>query len=118
MLHRLVRPDPAPSAEPPRNIVSGAPMTQTLNAYESPDGLTYCGIWTATIGAWRVTYDEWEYCQILSGQMSLTPDGGAAQRFGPGDQFVIEPGFSGVWTVLEDMSKSYVIRLPNGSGHG
>ena len=117
MLHRLVSPDPAPAAEAPRNIVSGAPLTQTLNAYESADGLTFSGIWTATVGAWRVNYDEWEYCQILSGQMSLTADSGEVQTFGPGDRFVIEPGFSGVWTVLEDMSKSYVICLPRPTDH-
>jgi uncharacterized cupin superfamily protein len=66
----------------------------------------------ATVGAWRVSYDEWEYCHILSGRMSLTPDGGAPVQFGPGDSFVIEPGFRGVWTVIEDMAKTYVIRLP------
>lgn len=117
MLHRLVSPDPAPAPEAPRNIVSGTPLTQTLNAYESADGLTFSGIWTATVGAWRVHYDEWEFCQILTGRMSLAADGGDMQRFGPGDRFVIEPGFSGVWAVLEDMSKSYVICLPRLNDH-
>jgi uncharacterized cupin superfamily protein len=50
--------------------------------------------------------------------MSLTPDGGAPVQFGPGDSFVIEPGFNGVWSVIEDMAKTYVIRLPQAAAHG
>lgn len=112
MLYSLPRPAGDIGSQPPQNIVAGTPQTQTLNGYESADGLTFCGTWMATVGAWRVSYDEWEYCHILSGRMSLTPDGGAPVQFGPGDSFVIEPGFRGVWTVIEDMAKTYVIRLP------
>lgn len=118
MLHILPGEDLSSVAEPPNNIVSGTPLTRTLNGYESSDGLTFCGTWMATVGAWRVSYDEWEHCHILSGRMSLTPDGGTPVQFGPGDSFVIEPGFSGIWTVIEDMAKTYVIRLPEPAAHG
>jgi uncharacterized cupin superfamily protein len=32
------------------------------------------------------------------------------RRFGPGDSFVIEPGFAGVWRVIAPMKKRFVVR--------
>ncbi len=90
-------------------LIEGEPTTEVINDYEA-DG-TYVGEWMATPGAWKVRYDEWEFCHILSGVCELIPEGGEARRFVKGDSFVIEPGFSGVWRVLETMRKRYVIRL-------
>ena len=58
--------------------MKGDPRFRTWNA-EERDGL-YAGVWEATPGAWRVTYDEWEFCHILSGVSVLTEDGGAPRR--------------------------------------
>ena len=101
-----------PVIEPiaPDRVIEGAPVTELINQYEAGEH-TYVGEWAASLGAWRVAYDEWEFCHILAGLCELVPDGGAAQRYGPGDSFVIEPGFKGVWRVLEPMRKRYVIRL-------
>lgn len=89
--------------------VEGAPMTETRIDYER-DG-TYAGEWAADIGAWRVQYDEWEFCHVLDGVCELTADGEAPQRFQAGDSFVIEPGFTGIWRVLSPMKKRFVIRV-------
>jgi len=94
----------------PDRIVEGAPTTELINSYQLGDH-TYVGEWAATSGAWRVTYDEWEFCHMLSGVCELIPDGAKARRFVAGDSFVIEPGFSGIWRVLEPMRKRYVIRV-------
>lgn len=90
-------------------LVEGAPVTETRLDYERDDRI-YAGDWSAGVGAWRVKYDEWEFCHVLEGACELVPDGGAAQRFRAGDSFVIEPGFSGVWRVLEPMRKRFVVR--------
>ena len=92
-------------------LVSGQPETITDNRYSSADGLTHAGEWEATTGAWRVRYDEWEYCRILFGRGRLIGDDGVIRDIGPGDAFVIEPGFSGVWEVQDRMRKAYVVRL-------
>jgi uncharacterized cupin superfamily protein len=63
------------------------------------------------VGAWRVNYEEWEFCHLLEGACEITPDGGEPQRFAAGDSFVIEPGFVGVWRVLAPMRKRFVIRV-------
>ncbi len=99
----ISRPDPA-------RLVSGDPIHRTWNL-EDRGGL-FAGIWESTPGAWRVIYDEWEYCRILDGISILHPDDGDAFTVTKGDSFVIRPGFSGIWEVVETTRKDYVIRLP------
>jgi uncharacterized cupin superfamily protein len=85
-------------------------VTRTRIDYER-DEKTFVGEWSADVGAWRVAYDEWEFCHVLEGVCELTPDGGTPQRFSAGESFVIEPGFEGVWRVIAPMRKKFVIRL-------
>lgn len=98
----ITRPDAA-------KVVSGDPVHSTWNLYEG-DGL-YCGIWQSTPGAWRVAYDEWEYVNILSGHSILHGADGGAVHLHAGDRWIIEPGFVGVWEVVEVTVKDYVIRV-------
>ncbi len=93
-------------------LVAGDPVFRTWNITEDADGTLFSGIWESTPGSFRVDYDgEWEFCHILSGRIEITPEGGAPMIVGPGDAFTIEPGFRGVWTVLEMARKHYVIKL-------
>ncbi|SHI54701.1 cupin domain-containing protein [Wenxinia saemankumensis] len=96
------RPDPA-------RVISGDPVCTTWDSEEA-EGL-HAGRWRATPGAWRVVYDEWEYCHILEGLSVLTEEGGARRELRPGDSVVIRPGFRGTWEVVETTVKDYVIRL-------
>ena len=96
-------------APAPEKVVAGEPKFTTWNV-EERDGL-YCGIWEATPGKWRISYDEWEYCRILSGVSVLTEEGGDAVTVRAGDSFILRPGFKGTWEVLETTRKDYVIRL-------
>lgn len=93
----------------PEKVLAGDPVHTTWNA-EERDGL-YCGVWQSTPGKWRIAYDEWEFCHILSGVSVLTDEGGAARTVRAGDAFVIRPGFNGTWEVIETTRKEYVIRL-------
>jgi uncharacterized cupin superfamily protein len=95
----------APAAE---RLISGNPRTKTWNV-EDADGI-YAGIWEATPGKWRIAYDEWEFCHILSGVSVIAEDGGAAVTVRAGDSFALRPGFKGSWEVLETTRKEYVIR--------
>ena len=90
-------------------LISGAPRFLTWNVEEADGGL-YAGIWEATPGKWRIEYDEWEFCHILSGVSIVTEDGGEARTVRAGDSFVIRPGFKGTWEVVETTRKDYVIR--------
>lgn len=113
-LSKLITLDPSAPVEreaiAPEKVVEGAPVTETRNQYAFGDH-TFVGEWSAGVGAWRISYTEWEFCEITRGLCELVPDGGEARRYGVGDAFVIEPGFVGVWRVIEPMTKRYVIRL-------
>jgi uncharacterized cupin superfamily protein len=97
----ISRPDPA-------RLIAGDPVHTTWEIETRAD--LWAGIWQSTPGAWRVAYDEWEYCHILSGHSVLTEEGGAVHHLRAGDGFILRPGLRGVWEVLETTRKEYVIR--------
>ena len=101
----------APEVERPaaEKLISGDPVFTTWNL-EGKDGL-YAGIWQSTVGKWHVSYDEWEYFRLLEGVSILTDAEGQETRLTAGDSFIIRPGFSGTWEVVETTRKDYVIRL-------
>jgi uncharacterized cupin superfamily protein len=90
-------------------VVEGSPHTIACLDYQR-DGKVFAGEWSATAGAWRVRYDEWEFCHMLEGECELEAEDGDKRRFQIGDSFVIEPGFIGVWRVLKPMKKRFVVR--------
>lgn len=101
---------PEEGAPPPDRVIAGDPKFRTWNVEEA-DGGVYAGIWEASPGKWRIAYDEWEFCHILSGVSVIAEEGGEARTVGAGDSFVLRPGFRGTWEVLETTRKEYVIRL-------
>ena len=101
---------PEPGAPAPDRLIAGDPKFHTWNVEERDGGL-YAGIWEATPGKWRIEYDEWEFCHILSGVSVISEAGGEARTVRAGDSFVLRPGFSGSWEVLETTRKEYVIKL-------
>lgn len=104
--------EPDDSGPDPERIVKGQPRTRTWLVEERAADKLYSGVWEATPGAWRVHYDEWEFCSILSGISIVHQDGVATPRIlRAGDSFILRPGFSGVWEVREITRKLFVVRL-------
>ncbi len=101
--------EPEVSRPDPVKVLAGDPVHTAWNI-EERDGL-YCGIWQSTPGKWRISYDEWEYCRILSGLSVVTEDGKPPVMVREGDSFILRPGFKGTWEVIETTRKDYVIRL-------
>ena len=97
----ITRPDPS-------RIVAGDPVHTAWNI-EDRDGL-YCGLWQSTPGTWWISYVEWEYVYIHSGHSVLTDADGAQTVLKAGDSYIIRPGFSGTWHVIETTLKDYVIK--------
>ncbi|MBU9698209.1 cupin domain-containing protein [Rhodobacteraceae bacterium HSP-20] len=92
----------------PDRVIAGDPVHTTWNI-EDRDGL-FCGLWQSTPGKWRVSYSEWEYVHILSGHSILTDAAGRETHLKAGDSYIIRPGFTGTWEVVETTLKDYVIR--------
>lgn len=95
-----------PSAD---RLLAGSPVFTTWNLEEA-DGGIFAGVWQATVGKWSVSYQEWEYIRILEGVSILTQDGEAPVTLRAGDSYIIRPGFTGTWEVIETTRKEYVIR--------
>lgn len=102
--------EPEEGAPAPDRVIAGDPKFRTWNLEEADGGL-YAGIWEATPGKWRIEYDEWEFCHILSGVSIVAEEGGEAHTLKAGDSFVLRPGFKGTWEVVETTRKEYVIRV-------
>jgi uncharacterized protein len=110
LLEQVTQAASAPEVTRPAaaKLLEGDPVHTTWNI-ESHDGL-YCGVWQSTPGAWRISYDEWEYMHILAGVSVVTDAAGLAVTLRAGDSYIIRPGFVGVWQVVETTLKDYVIK--------
>ena len=97
----ITRPDPA-------RVIAGDPVHTTWNI-EDRDGL-YCGLWQSTPGTWRVSYAEWEYVYIHAGHSVLTDAYGVKTTLKAGDSYILRPGYTGTWQVIETTLKDYVIK--------
>ena len=96
----ITRPDPA-------KVIAGDPVHTTWSVEDR--GTLFDGLWHSTPGKWRVSYDEWEYFRLLEGVSVITDANGATTILRAGDAFVIRPGFTGTWEVLDATLKDYVI---------
>ncbi|MFP3461981.1 cupin domain-containing protein [Arthrobacter globiformis] len=67
------------------------------------------GIWECTQGPSRWVLETNEFVHVLSGSMTITPDGGEPELVGPGDTVFIPRGWSGNWELHETLRKLYVI---------
>jgi uncharacterized cupin superfamily protein len=102
--------NPEAGAPAKGRLISGDPKFHTWNVEEAEGGI-YAGLWESTPGKWRIEYEEWEFCHILSGVSVIAEDGGEARTVRAGDSFVLRPGFKGTWEVVETTRKEYVVRV-------
>jgi uncharacterized cupin superfamily protein len=103
---------PAIETGVPGNIVSGNPSTKLQNYYTDRTGQFFSGIWESSVGKWKVSYAEEEFCALLAGKAILTGADGTAETFVTGDAFIIPKGFAGTWETVEAVKKWYAIFEP------
>lgn len=99
----------------PDRLIDGAPRYKTWEldaamAEAAKWGKIRTGIWEATAGKTvSLKGETFEFCHILSGLCEISEDGGETHRFGPGDSFIMKPGFKGAWNTIETVKKIFVI---------
>jgi len=97
----------------PERMVTNIPChTENWSHYVDPTKQFFAGIWSSSVGTFKVSYSEEELCFLLEGRVRLVDSNGAAREFGPGSAFVIPAGFEGVWETLEPVKKIYAIWQP------
>ncbi len=94
----------------PNRVVAGDPYHVTQVRYENSDRSLIAGTWTSSQGEWHAFTDRDEYCVLLSGHVKLISEDGFEQEFRAGDSFLIPNGFRGLWQVLEQTTKHFVIK--------
>ena len=96
----------------PAMRIEGAPERTTLSRFIEPAYGLSSGTWSAGVGAYKISMppSKHEFFHILSGRIAISCDNtGALKHFGPGDTGIIQPGFKGVFRIIEDASKFYVV---------
>lgn len=100
------------SVVPPEAVIDGKPVEQGAVISESTDGNFIIGIWEST--PYAETFDEYpgdEFCQVLSGKVTLTDEAGNAQTFVAGESYFVPKGFKGTFRVEETMRKYYALYM-------
>jgi uncharacterized protein len=67
------------------------------------------GVWQCTAGPSYWVQEEHEVIYVLSGTLTVTPDGGESKTLGPGDVAVFPRGWRGAWDLHETVRKVYVL---------
>jgi uncharacterized cupin superfamily protein len=67
------------------------------------------GIWQCTAGPSYWVQEENEFIYVLSGSLTVTPDGGKPATFGAGDSAMFPRGWRGTWDLHETVRKVYVV---------
>ena len=89
-------------------------MAAGITVTSRPDAARLAGlgvgdwpIWSCGISTFPWTYDEPETCLLLEGDVTVTPEGGAAVRLGAGDLVVFAAGLRCTWDVHAPVRKHY-----------
>jgi uncharacterized protein len=92
----------------PLEEATGDPMS-THGIEMWTDGGKSAGIWQCTPGPSYWAQNENEVIYLLSGRMTVTPDGGEAEQVKAGDIAVFPIGWKGTWDIHETVRKVYSI---------
>jgi uncharacterized cupin superfamily protein len=93
----------------PLDEATGEEMQTSGTTLWTGEGDAEAGVWECTPGPSRWKLETNEFVHILSGSMTVTPDGGQPLDIGPGDTAVFPLGWTGTWQIHDTIRKLYVI---------
>jgi uncharacterized protein len=98
------------SVVPAEAVIDGIPEERGAVLFESKDGRFIVGVWEST--PYAEAFDDYpgdEYCQVLSGRVTLTDADGEGKTFEAGQTYFVPKGFKGTFRVEETMRKYYAL---------
>ena len=97
----------------PENFLVDDPSETIHTPFTNVDGNVTAGVWECSPCKEEIArYGVDELCTVLCGSVTVTPKGGEAQTFGPGDSFVMPRDFKGTWHITETLKKFWMIVEP------
>lgn len=70
-------------------------------------GISNWPIWEKEVSTFPWTYGDQETCFILAGEVTITPQGGAAVTLRPGDLAILPQGMHCTWAIHQPLRKHY-----------
>lgn len=98
--------DATPVGSPEQAVIA---LTRTAAHQELPDGRGATGVWECSPGSFRRQVVQAEYCYIVSGAGSFSPDEGQPVAFTAGDALYFPANTQGTWTLHQSVRKTYLI---------
>jgi len=88
---------------------TGEPMQTSGFTLWKGDNGAEAGVWECTAGPSHWELEQNEFVYVLSGSMTITPEGEPSFEVGPGSTFVVPVGWKGDWLIHETLRKLYVL---------
>jgi uncharacterized cupin superfamily protein len=88
-----------PAPIEPSWVLEGNPVARNRELSHSPDWSAWTMVWDCTAGRFQWHYDIDETVHFIDGSVTISGDGMAARRFGPGDVVFFPAGSSATWHV-------------------
>ena len=80
----------------------------STTSVERSDGVE-TGVWECTPGRWRRQIVQQEFCHVIAGRCTFTPDGGEPMEIAAGDALMLPANTTGIWDIQETLRKTYVL---------
>ena len=83
----------------PAWILAGTPMARNRELSHSADRTAWTMMWDCTAGRFEWHYDIDETVHFVEGSVTITADGMATRRLGPGDVVFFPAGSKATWEI-------------------
>jgi uncharacterized protein len=100
---------------PQEQVIEGDPQASGTILWKSADGKLANGIWECTPGTFSWLHPDETLC-LVEGEVTVTPEGGAAFTIRPGDIVFFPEGTKSVWQVAQTIRKAFHLHSPGGLG--
>jgi uncharacterized cupin superfamily protein len=102
----------------PDTVSNGSAVELGYIFFTDPEGTVNAGVWECTPCTEAINdYPYDQCCMVLEGSLVITDETGHAERFLPGDAFMIPRGFNGSWTMTERYKNFFVTVEPKRDNH-